>query len=324
MPSPLEEFNSENPDRWEILQDIPEWERQAVLGWLYLVYVHPTTDYMGSTRNNFDNSAIRSIETVNRILLSNIGITATDWQNLRQCLSELLDDDVRKFVLFLELTVKYIRDDAGVNLLFGSHLKGKEDVLDFLQRILNNGSAWTIVRTHNSNVGLVERVDERITEIATNLASNDLKAAWEAAFSMEPNPETAIEKAQKAIEHFATEAGLTNATSSVFGTLLGDIKTVKGRRYFSVAKSSYDLANSLAGQNSTEEDVNDQFADWVALGMNLIQKTHPRRHVSRSTNSFTVEPEAAKQAVIIATMLCHFIKNGYIYRSSEPSSDSTS
>lgn len=313
MSSPLEEYNQAHGNRWKVLVDIPAWEEQSLFNWLYGVFVRQTEGVFGEAHTAYNASIIRGIEVRNRLLIKkDLGINADSWADLRKSLSTILVMDSRKVILFLELLVKYLRDSSDRNMFYGKQLYSPERVLDILESILKNGSLWSVVSERGSDAGFVEQVDQRITAIAKGANDKDLSDAWALAFQPTPNPEKAIEHAQSAIESVASKHNLTTATSKVYGTLLGDIRARKSKSYVSIAKPAFDLSNVLAGEKSSEGDVNDQFADWFATGLNLIQKSNPARHKSKKTSDFKVSPDTAKQAVLVATLMCHFIKEGYI------------
>jgi hypothetical protein len=313
MSSPLEEYNQKNTARWEILSDIPIWEHPSLFSWLYKVFIRQTQDMYGARHDVYNSEIIRGIEVQNRLVLSkDLGIVADSWPDPRKSLSTLLRTDSRRAILFLELLVKYLRDSSDSYMFYGSNSISKSSIVGYLQTILDNGSMWTIVNEQGSNAGFIERVDPQITSIAKDIKNKDLDRAWALAFQPTPDPEKAIEHAQSAIESVASKHSLTTATSKVYGNLLGDIKARKSQTYISVAKPAFDLSNVLAGDKSNEIDINDQFADWFATGMNIVQKTNPARHKSKTTTDFQVSPEAARQAVLIASLLCHFIEQGYI------------
>lgn len=315
MSSPLERFNKKNPDRWEILTDTPQWEQSSIMEWINSVLVISSTDIYGKTSHNYQYGVIRSVEKKHRLILAEVlGFDTGNWTDMARGLWRLLEEDTEKFILFLEMLVIYVRDSANRRMWYDNKIENDADVLKYLQHILDNGSKWRILYDTNASAGLIEVVDENLRKIAEDLSSNDLKEAWEAAFKPHPNPELAIDKAQSAIEHFASEYRLTNATSKVYGTLLGDIRKHKDKNYVTVAKPEYDLSNVLAGEKSSEQDANEQYFDWVWTGLNLIQRSNPTRHKSKATTEFKVSPEAGKQAVLIATLMCELIKSGYIAR----------
>lgn len=127
---------------------------------------------------------------------------------------------------------------------------------------------------------------------------------------MNPEPEKAIEEAQKAIETLATDMGLTKLTTSVYTGLLGDIK-VNEDKYLNIANDAYKIHDAL---NKAENKLNERYALWFAEMLDLIQKTHPARHKSQVVKDFRLNPESAQQAVMMATLACWIIKNKYIYK----------
>lgn len=186
-------------------------------------------------------------------------------------------------------------------------------MLNNIDDLLSNGSKWKVLRSRNSDSGLIERVNPEITKIAQNLDNDFLTKAWNQAFQRQPDPENAVVLAQKAIEDIASNLGLTKAASKVYGTLLGDIKA-NPHLYFSRARDAYDLQNIITKQPKDKLNVNEQFANWFWSGMDLIQKTNPGRHPSKEVGEFSLSAEAAQQAVIIATMICWFIESGSFFK----------
>jgi hypothetical protein len=325
MASPLEKFNKSNSSRFTVLVDIPKWERESLFRWLYLLMVTKTEDMFGSTHTSFNYGILRSIETKHRLLISDVlGSEPNGWSDLQSILDVFADEDTEKFIFFLELIVVHIRDQAGRSLSWGSKTISDENALERLDSILSNGSKWRVVKKYKAAAGLIEVVSEKLIKTAEDVNNNDLTEAWEEAFKPKPNPELAIQKAQSAVEHIASEYKLTSASTKVYGTLLGDIRSNSSKGYLTIAKPEYDLSNELAGEKSTELDINDQYMQWFWTGMNLIQKSNPKRHRSEKTNEFKVSPYAAKQAVLIATIICELIKEGYIAKVNEkkPTTDS--
>lgn len=247
-----------------------------------------------------------------RIMLSDYcPVNHKDRELFRRDLERDGDNGSGEVILsLLDVTVKYIRDYAPRKLdTYYDGMLNCEAILDAIEGLLENGSKWTVLRTQNSESGLIERVNPEITKIAQKIDNDFLTKAWNQAFQRQPNPEGAVMSAQRAIENIASERGLTKATSKVYGTLLGDIKT-NPHRYFSKAKEAYSLQNTITKQSKDDLNVNEQFANWFWNGMDLIQKTNPARHASSVVKAFSLSAEAAQQAVIIATMISWFIESG--------------
>lgn len=315
MSSPLESFNIKHSLRWNILVDIPEWEESSILGWLYGIFVTKDVDFLGSPVNSFNSYIISSIEKRHRLLLPRkVAINTSNWPDMRNSLVKMRTLDSSKFIFFLELVVIYVRDNAQGSVQYGNMKYTPETILNILEKLLENGSKWTIVKKSNSNSGFIERVNSNLTALAESLEINELDDSWAEAFKSTPNPERAIEKAQSAIEFMASKYKMTVATTSVYGKFIGELSDLKSSVFVSVSKPEFDLSNILAGKKSNEVDVNDQYTEWVKVGLNLIQKSNPTRHKSTATTDFKVSPEAGKQAVLIATILCQIIKDGYIKR----------
>jgi hypothetical protein len=205
---------------------------------------------------------------------------------------------------FLDVTVQFIRSQGDDFMAIADSSMRSKGVLNMLDGVLKNGSKWTVVYEPDAESGLVERVNNELTQKAKELHINALTKAWNEAFGVRPNPERAVENAQKAIEITASQAGLTNAKTSVYGNLLGDIE-VHPDQYISAAAESFGLQDKLAKKPM---EINEKFAKWFADGMDLIQKTNPGRHSSTATDGFALQPDAAQQAVLTATVLCYLIQ----------------
>ena len=303
MASPLQEFQNNNRERWKVMYDIPPWIIDPIIARLENIFFSVNND-----------NVIQTIQREMRMMFSDY--CTVDYEYRQNFLRDLREDGNNgsgKIILaLLDVAVKYIRDyapdelhiiDLGIDVLYC------EDVLNEIDGLLRSGSKWKILWTEDSESGLVERVNSEITKTAQELDNNFLTKAWNQAFQRQPDPEHAVASAQKAIEDIASNRGLTKATSKVYGTLLGDIKT-NPHRYFSKAREAYDLQNIITKQSKDKLNVNEQFANWFWSGMDLIQKTNPARHVSNEVKEFSLSTEAAQQAVVIATMICWFIESG--------------
>lgn len=316
MVSPLEKYNAEHKDRWDILVDFPSWEQDSLIDWVWGVVHGATTDRWGNKHPEYDLDVINSIQKSERIMFKEqLGIPFSSWMEMESVLWGLMASDPDKLLLVIELFIRYVRDGNGGSgyISFGVLSERREVILARLERILSNGSKWKVVSAVSSPSGLIERVDSHIIDVAQAAKNKNLDSAWAYAFGPSPNPEQAIVDAQLAVEHTASSVGLTNATTKVYGTLLGDIKARLGKSYVSSAKPEYDKGLELI--KSKEPDaLDDQFSAWFANGMDLIQKAHPARHGSKEVDGFKVSVEAARQSVLIATLLNEMIARGHIQR----------
>jgi hypothetical protein len=214
-----------------------------------------------------------------------------------------------KTLLLVDITAKYIRDFAPQYVDYGSTELRDELILAKLDEFLAHGSKWEVVHDRGSDAGIRERMPQEIINLAKDIDNDHLTKAWNMAFGLKANPE-GVDEAQKALEYLASTHGLTNATTSVYGSLLGDIKT-NTTSYKSAAEAAYEMHGKL---NKKENKISLTFADWFATGMDLVQKTNPARHGSKVVGEFKLSSEAAQQAVIIATMLCSLAAKGYFLR----------
>ena len=308
MASPLQEFQNKNRERWKVMHDVPPWSVDSIVRYITLIFFSVEND-----------NVIQTIQRRMRIMLPEY--CPVDYDDRYNFLRSLKDDSSNgseKIVLpLLDIVVKYIRDYAPNRLWVkdGYDRRYLHDygMLNNIDDLLSNGSKWKVLRSRNSDSGLIERVNPEITKIAQNLDNDFLIKAWNQAFQRQPDPENAVVSAQKAIENIASNLGLTKATSKVYGTLLGDIKA-NPHLYFSRARDAYDLQNIITKQPKDKLNVNEQFANWFWSGMDLIQKTNPGRHPSKEVGEFSLSAEAAQQAVIIATVICWFIESGSFFK----------
>jgi hypothetical protein len=308
MASPLQEFQNKNRERWKVMHDVPPWSVDSIVRYITLIFFSVEND-----------NVIQTIQRRMRIMLPEY--CPVDYDDRYNFLRSLKDDSSNgseKIVLpLLDIVVKYIRDYAPNRLWvkdgYDRRYLHDYDMLNNIDDLLSNGSKWKVLRSRNSDSGLIERVNPEITKIAQNLDNDFLIKAWNQAFQRQPDPENAVVSAQKAIENIASNLGLTKATSKVYGTLLGDIKA-NPHLYFSRARDAYDLQNIITKQPKDKLNVNEQFANWFWSGMDLIQKTNPGRHPSKEVGEFSLSAEAAQQAVIIATMICWFIESGSFFK----------
>lgn len=308
MASPLQEFQNKNRERWKVMHDVPPWSVDSIVRYITLIFFSVEND-----------NVIQTIQRRMRIMLPEY--CPVDYDDRYNFLRSLEDDSTNgseKVVLpLLDVAVKYIRDYAPSRLWVKDGYDGRYlhdyDMLNDIDGLLSNGSKWKVLRSRNSDSGLIERVNPEITKIAQNLDNDFLTKAWNQAFQRQPDPDSAVVSAQKAIENIASNLGLTKATSKVYGTLLGDIKA-NPHLYFSRARDAYDLQIIITKQPKDKLNVNEQFANWFWSGMDLIQKTNPGRHSSKEVEGFSLSAEAAQQAVIIATMICWFIESGSFFK----------
>jgi hypothetical protein len=320
MPSPLEKYNKTHSNRWDVLVDIPDWERQPLINWVSNALRKKMPSFSKSD-SEYNQQVLIDIQRKERIMFTELGINdISSWYDIKKWLSAYSQlNDPGIFLLLLELIVKHIRDSYQDHeyINFGYVATVTPSMaLSVLDRVLENGSKWKVVTERDSPAGLVERVNPHIQTIAENAKNNLLDNAWAHAYGLHPDPEKAIHDAQAAIEQIASETGLTNATTGVYGAIIGDVRSNLGKLYFSVAKPEFDKGLDLS-KASDKQVVDDQFATWFWNGMDLIQKTHPTRHKSKETNGFKISVDAARQAVLTATLLHEMIARGYITKKSK-------
>lgn len=213
-------------------------------------------------------------------------------------------------LLLLDILVVYIRDLAPAKVPYGGKTVDDTEILSYLDQTLSNGSKWAVIFDEDADAGIMERVDGEVLKVAEEINENHLTKAWNLAFQLNSDPEKAVEEAQKAIEIIASNAGLTKATTKVYGSLVGDIMAHPDK-YHNSAEEAYNLHDLL---NKQQNDINPRFAKWIGDGLDLIQKTHPARHKSTHVKDFVLSPESAQQAIVMATLIGWMIEKRYFHK----------
>ncbi|MGV9002059.1 MAG: hypothetical protein ACOH18_03865 [Candidatus Saccharimonadaceae bacterium] len=312
MVSPLEKYDQENESRWEVLLDIPKWEQTDIFWWIKGVVHEAGRDQWGNTTREYNADLFQGIQKKERIIFDELGISTWSWSALEESLRMQLDRNPERFLLVLETLVKYVRDgaDSSGRVDFYDQRVSSEKVLRYLDKSLGNGSKWRVINTVSAKAGLEERASQQLTDVAKLLNNNDLTDAWNYAFGRESDAKLAIEKAQNAIEYYATKSGLSKATSSVYGVLLGDIKA-HPEKYMSVASQQYAEQDDAVKGMNLDGGLNNMMSNWFWQGLNLIQKTNVMRHKTSDNDGYVIPIEAARQAVLIATLICEMIEKQY-------------
>lgn len=312
MTSPLERYDNENEARWEVLQDVPQWEIERIMAWVEGVVHRPQLNEWQRTVSKFNPYLFPAIQRKERIMFSELGVDITSWNRIRAALNQLIQSNPERFILILETLVKYVRDsaDSDGKIPFNDIKMRSDELLDLLDSFLANGSRWMVVTEKRVRAGLAERANSELTEVAKKLANTDLTDAWNYAYGTEPDAKLAIEKAQNAIEYFATKAGLTKSKTSVYGTLLADIKN-NTSKYKSSAFDQFKEQDESHKGEQPDGTLNDMMANWFWHAMNLIQKTNIVRHKNSENHGYVIPVGAARQAVLMATLLCEMIEKEY-------------
>lgn len=306
MASPFQKYNSENKERWTVLMDMPDWIVNDAVD----VVINVVYKINGILRQ----TVIASIQRRYRVIIEEIFPGATEGAtDFKYSLREGLRNGDFDAFLMLELIVMYIRDIAPTKVPYGSDEIEDAKLLKYLDKMLENGSKWKINMERNADSGLAERVDAELVALAQEVDEPNLTRAWNYAFQLTPEPEKAVEEAIKAIELSASESGLTNLTTGVYGGIIGDIKA-NPSLYVSAATQAFQKHDEL---NKKQNNINNVFAQWFASGMDIVQKTDPAHHNSKVVKDFVLSFDAARQAVIIATMLCWLIKKGYFTKTTK-------
>jgi len=313
MVSPLSKLQKENESRWDVLVDVPEWEEGRVFAWIKAVTHHGVMGSYGTKSSQYNEQVLQSIQRKKRFMFSEIGLAIDDWYGFEAGLEKLVKSNPERFILVLELLATYVRDnpDQYGNVDFDKSEIKSNLALVYLDNALSNGSKWRVVFEKNAEAGLEERAGEEITRIAQSLANKDLTDAWSYAFGTAPNAKLAIEKAQNAIEYFATKEGLTTTKSGIYGALLGDIKAHPDKYESSAVEQYAEIDNSFKPGDQKDGKLNDMMSHWVWHAMELIQKVNVIRHMHFEKEGYEIPVEAARQAVLMATIVCEFFANGY-------------
>jgi hypothetical protein len=115
MSSPLGKYNSENKDRWKVLVDFPAWEVAAILYWSKQVLHKRGLDRWGNATSEFNSAVLINLQSGEHIMFNELGFDISSWVSIRTTLSQAVNEDPNKALLFIELLIKYIRDYIGLN-----------------------------------------------------------------------------------------------------------------------------------------------------------------------------------------------------------------
>ena len=282
------------------------------MAWMEGVLHYSKFNEWGHKVTAFNSTVLPAIQRKERMIFSELEVDTTNWSVFEASLKRLLQSNPERFVLVLETLVKYVRDSADSSgyVLYRDGQRYSKDLLGMLDTFLANGSKWRVVTQKGARAGLAERASEELTEVAKKLSNTDLTDAWNYAYGASTDAKLAIEKAQNAVEYFATKAGLTKSKSSVYGTLLGDIKSHPDK-YTSAAFEQFKEQDESHKGQQADGTLNDMMANWFWHTMNLIQKTNVVRHKNSENHEYTIPIEAARQAVLMATLLCEMIEKEY-------------
>lgn len=303
MTSPLQIYNNEHRERWDVLNDVPEWINTPLISAVCGVYFTQYHEIRKDVVVNIERKMRLSIEGA-------VGLSLSSLDSLKIQLASGFRNGEQGALLLLDITIKYIRDYAPSSVPFWGNEVTDKQLLQHFDDILEDGSKWTVSYESNADSGIIERVDEHLLELANQVNNEHLAEAWNLAFKLKPEPEKAIISAQNAIEDIATEVGLTALTTNIYGGIIGDIRTNPGK-YLSSAAKAYQLQDKI---NKQSNNYNDSFALWFKDGLDFIQLTNPARHKGQAVKGFTLDTEAGQQAVVMATILGWMIKNKLFFK----------
>lgn len=308
MSSPFEQYEKAHPEHWDCLYDIPPWEWESIVEWIHKIFVVDYDEY-GSRGFDYTDQIVGEIQKKYRIMFRDIiGIRYNSWDSFHVALeSKYASHDELSIVFVVELIVKFVRDDHvpvdNVRCAAGrSHEPFKsKDLLFRLDGMLSNGSKWRVVFEHGCAAGLVERVDERIVNMAKEIDNNYLNDAWFCAFGASTSSYSmAVKHAVTALEEVLSAAGISGGT---LGNKIKWIRENNGLRMHNVADKQLSMR---ANEHFTPETI----YKWLQDGLDIVQKTDTERHGGNS-DRIRVAREPAQQAVIVATVLCELVTKKY-------------
>lgn len=306
MSSPFEQYESDNPKHWDCLYDIPPWEWEGIIGWIREIFVVNADGY-GHRETDCTREIVARIQRRYRIMFDDIGVDYGDWFAFSAALRSKRDRrDELDVIMVIELIVKYIRDDYEFVKMYhmrnGHGLSSSEMLLSYLNNMLSNGSKWRVVFKSEQIAGLVECVDENIVNVATEMNNDDLNKAWSHAFGVgSSDPDLAVKSSVRALESILSEAGVQG------GTLGREIKWLRDN-----SEKVQNIADTQFAARENEYFDSNTIYKWLRAGLDIVQKTDTERHGTKASCP-KVTRKSAQQAVIIATMLCELIKEGYFY-----------
>lgn len=149
MPSPLQDYNTKNQERWTVLRDMPEWVIDSVTELIQTIYF----DTYGDVRPGVVAEVQREFRL---IIVDACGINIVSTSTfLRDIKASFRANDGRALLL-LDITAKYVRDYAPTDVPFGKSTLEDHKVLEYLETLLSNGSRWTVIEEMEADAGIRE------------------------------------------------------------------------------------------------------------------------------------------------------------------------
>lgn len=198
-----------------LVDGVPEWMRSGIKEWLKrCLFVHslgrPPQKYLARVRA-FDQI------TQQEYPLAEI----FDSRGFDALVQELVDDpdDENLYIVFLDFLVYELSTEYG----------GETQLAELDAIFARSGSKWS-VGTRDDHRGLEERVPVGVRDAAEGViatpghAGQLLSEAWQAAFGVSPDFESAYAKAVKAVEAAAIPVVSPKNGTATLGTVIADIK----------------------------------------------------------------------------------------------------
>jgi hypothetical protein len=271
-------FGAENDPTFDGLHDgVPAWLAQSFWDW-----IEQTFTVVSHQMYVADQFNVELLRTVERQLKVSVPYTETFLPEGVRKLRKAFTESGRELMLadFL-LSVRAPNSNAGT-----------------LKNILvEGGSRWTI-GTRSGKRGLVARVPEGVQLAAEGVmrspghAGPRLAEAWNAAFSIDPNPSHAYSLAVKAVEDATIPLMLPNNPNATLGNVLSHMKDTSWGLPFTREHGQYPVSQTLIGQ------------------MQMLWSGQTDRHGGADGPSVAVSQQAAEAAVMFAVPIIWAFTSG--------------
>ncbi|PPI94511.1 hypothetical protein [Nocardia nova] len=187
-----------------------------------------------------------------------------------------------------------------VDFLLSSEGASQASVLD--QILTEAGSAWTVGERQGKR-GLVQRMPDGVVAAADEAfthgdAGKRLASAWEAAFGVNPNPETAYSRAVKAVEDAAIPVVSPKNKAATLGTVISEIRS----------GGKFKLPHLREHPDAKTHDV------LLSMLQMLWTGQHDRHGGPSSVSVPNVTQEEAETAVVLAVSLVGWFATGKVQK----------
>jgi len=266
-------------------KDIPDWLDASLWEWVRSEFVSPSTS---SGSGSFSLNLVRRVERILKV--------TTGWDG---------GSAYRPDVGFSYLRAAYVsRSDVEVwRLVDFLCTEGVRRRVKPLQDLLTeSGSAW-MVGIRLEKVGLVQRVPDGVIDAAELIfkkgsAGKRLATAWESAFGVDPDPESAYSRAVKAVEDASIPLVTPTNPNATLGTVIGEIRR----------SGTFQLPYLREHATAPTHDV------LLSMLQMLWTGQHDRHGGPSSVPVPNVTQDEAESAVLLAVTLVGWFETGKVQR----------